>query len=1493
MVLGQLTRQRRDGDGTDNRREPPAAPVWCVFLLLLLGAAIPSQATTYYLNTSTGNTSNPGTAANPWKTMAEVASKAVSGDIVQIQMADAQTYAALWPDHVSYRANTIQQFGITWKFSDYRTIGQFANGDFWVVGPVTITGITPASTSVDGRVMNGSMLNPSPTNGSQGYDSSMYANTYSAALNVAFNCSQNNPLILQPGSSLVSTTSIAQAGAIPQLERAAVLTVLGTTPTAGSFRPPYAGTDKTVRFNKSQLNYSLLRSLPPVSDTPSLSSVEGKFAAPWIDHQRGWPQRMQHPSLNMPDYGREIHNEIGIGGLMLHLNFPVEQKQTLMVRYVQLGIDFYGIVKAGGVWNWVGEGGHGGGRKWPILFAGMVLNDTEMKSIGQKSGDYLYSSGYGPGNCPLDYVHFAEDDQTFYVSQLDVTLTNGPSWRPDTRNGTPAPYTQADIGLPEWGIMHAHNPQTSDKALYTIYRSVACPPFHTTALAALLTPGAKELWNHNAYFDYTDRYVEFTGPGGAYAGYWHTWSKFTDNMWHAYRAQCGPIWPETATAGGDPVLSLIGDKQAVAGQTLTFTVAATDSDGDTLVYTATGLPTGATFTNRVFSWTPGPGAAGTHQVTFTVSDGSTQDSETITITVTRPNAAPVLTGIGNQSVNENQALSFSVSASDADSDTLTYSATGLPSGATFTGQFFKWTPSYTQAGIYNVTFIASDGKAQDSATITISVANVNRAPALAAIGDRSVDEENTLALTLSAVDPDGTALTYSAAGLPAGANLSGRNFTWTPTAAQVGSHEITFTVSDGALSDSETIQVTVVGAAADGTAPVVARQSPAPGAIQVSLNNLVALHVTDAGKGVAPESVTIKLDGRVVYQGDTPLYASAYGRCSRSGVQNDYLFLFQSDSLFAFDHEAVVTVNAADRAGNVMAESTYSFATEMRTFGANRRVSSTTYRDKNAPVTVGDSNGNIWAAWHAGDVGARDIYVARLAAGRPMFDSSVQITNSPKDQCDPDLAISADGTLYLVWQDNRQGHWDVFGAVSTNGRTFSRETPVVDANDNQTAPAVAAAGNTVFVAWQDDRNGNQDIYVGSSTNAFAGVSVTRVTTNTADQTDPDLAVGAGNTAYLVWTDRRNGQADIYGATSASAWANVALVTAAGDQTRPAVAVVPGTSDLHLVWVDAASGDDDIWYASSSGLPSSPLTGRNIIDDTSAADQTAPALTCTADGRVFVCWQDSRNVGGYGDDADVYFVELGPGCLGTNILIGDGGARSGQTEPAIALTVHDEPYVVWADDRDAAAEIYYAATSYLDPTPLYSAVVNADAGATIGIAPSAIQKAGDLSIVVPAGACHADLRVTISQVENPLIASTDCLGSYDFGPSGIEFNEPVTVTIPYQVANAGRRARAYWYNTMTGALSQQGITEIQNISLGGNLYALQFKTTHFTPYYLVANDSDIVAYSSNDGGSGGGCSMSATGGGSPRHLLVPYAVVAVFMAILRRRDKKRAARNIEA
>jgi hypothetical protein len=93
---------------------------------------------------------------------------------------------------------------------------------------------------------------------------------------------------------------------------------------------------------------------------------------------------------------------------------------------------------------------------------------------------------------------------------------------------------------------------------------------------------------------------------------------------------------DTVTIGRPPVLSPINNRTTDEGNTLTFTVAATDPDGDALTYSASNLPQGASFnsTTRTFSWTPTSNQAGVYpNVSFQVSDGSLTDSENITITV--------------------------------------------------------------------------------------------------------------------------------------------------------------------------------------------------------------------------------------------------------------------------------------------------------------------------------------------------------------------------------------------------------------------------------------------------------------------------------------------------------------------------------------------------------------------------------------------------------------------------------------------------------------------------------------------------------------------------------------------------------------------------------------------------------------------------------------------------------------------------------------------
>ena len=368
-----------------------------------------------------------------------------------------------------------------------------------------------------------------------------------------------------------------------------------------------------------------------------------------------------------------------------------------------------------------------------------------------------------------------------------------------------------------------------------------------------------------------------------------------------------------------PVLAPIGPRTGAELALLTFTATATDADlpANTLVFCLVGAPAGAAITPAgVFTWTPTGDQDGAHTFTVAVSDGALSDSETITVTVTQENRAPELGTIGAKTVEEGTPLEFTISATDPDGDAMTYSATGVPAWATFnpaTGTF-SGTPGFGDAGTVRVTFAVSDGTLSDDEEVTITVNNANRAPSLDVIGAKTVSEDELLEFTIAATDPDGDAMTYSASDLPQGAafNPATRSFTWTPTSTQAGTYHVLFTVSDGALSDDESVPITVSDPALDTMPPmigaIVATPNPAPVTTPIG----VTVPVTDPGaasSGVASVSYSID-EGPWV-----PMAAADGSFGGASEVATSTLPAFTSAGVYR------VLVRATDGAGNT-AEST-------------------------------------------------------------------------------------------------------------------------------------------------------------------------------------------------------------------------------------------------------------------------------------------------------------------------------------------------------------------------------------------------------------------------------------------------------------------------------------------------------------------------------------------------------------------------------------------
>ena len=397
----------------------------------------------------------------------------------------------------------ISQYGVTWKFDKPYPAGQFVTGDWWVIGPVTVTSVTPAPE--DG--MNGSVVNPK-AGVKQGYDKRL------ANFDPSMRCSF--PHRLQPAQSLVSVESIKEPGeASPDaiytsssklklvvLHTAAVLTCVSSAPPTDAFRPAYVGEWKKV-YRASELRRNLLPGLASPKKMPDLTALERGFERPWIDHTSGFLSNYVHPRANMPDYGREITNLVSDASLLLLLADPQKKNETLLLRFVQKGIDNYGVVCSNNK-VWTADGGHDSGRKWPIIFAGLLLNDNDLMHVK---------------------AAFAEDEQTYYgkgFSGQTALWTIGPSFLANQKHEEVDPNsTTFGKGDNNWKKAEG-------------YRKLNGPTWIGQVLAARIM-GAVELWDHPAYFDYEDRWCkeEWNNRFGS--------APFEKEMWDTYRAKADDL----------------------------------------------------------------------------------------------------------------------------------------------------------------------------------------------------------------------------------------------------------------------------------------------------------------------------------------------------------------------------------------------------------------------------------------------------------------------------------------------------------------------------------------------------------------------------------------------------------------------------------------------------------------------------------------------------------------------------------------------------------------------------------------------------------------------------------------------------------------------------------------------------------------------------------------------------------------------------------------
>ncbi len=303
----------------------------------------------------------------------------------------------------------------------------------------------------------------------------------------------------------------------------------------------------------------------------------------------------------------------------------------------------------------------------------------------------------------------------------------------------------------------------------------------------------------------------------------------------------------TITAGSPaPVAVLANDVDPNGDALAVRTVDATSTQGGTLA-----------LEGGVVTYTPPAGFVGTDTFAYTVED-SRGGTDTATVTVTVTNAVPVA-GDDAYTTDAGVAVDVAVRGNDVDpnGDALTVALVTAPAhgslvlNADGTG---RYTPAGGFAGTDSFTYRVSDGRGgTDTATVTIVV---NGAPVAA---DDAAPTAPGAAVTVPVLgndtDPDGDPLTVTSATDPAHGsavvNADG-TLTYTPDAGWAGPDTVTYTVTDGRLTDTATLTVTTANAA------------PVAGADTASTPTNTALTGFDVLANDSDPNVTAGVPGQVL-----------------------------------------------------------------------------------------------------------------------------------------------------------------------------------------------------------------------------------------------------------------------------------------------------------------------------------------------------------------------------------------------------------------------------------------------------------------------------------------------------------------------------------------------------------------------------------------------------------------------------------------------------
>ena len=186
--------------------------------------------------------------------------------------------------------------------------------------------------------------------------------------------------------------------------------------------------------------------------------------------------------------------------------------------------------------------------------------------------------------------------------------------------------------------------------------------------------------------------------------------------------------------------------------------------------------------------------------------------------------------------------------------------------------------------------------------------------------------------------------------------------------------------------------------------------------------------------------------------------------------------------------------------------------------------------DDIAVDTAGASYGAITyvSDWYGTTPQSVGVYRCPLSGQDCVYVGSPNSDSYGASRLSPSLVAGATDSFHLVWADARYRNADIYYRSGAWGDEMINDDICSSPQQAKPSLAVDAAGNA-YALWEDQRHGDAGIYfayrpAGGSWDAPIRLQDAGVQ---ADRFSPAIAVDSAGNAFAVWTDMRNGEADIY------------------------------------------------------------------------------------------------------------------------------------------------------------------------------------------------------------------------------------------------------------------------------------------------------------------------------------------------------------------------------